>query len=613
MPTLERQVSSENASLKIIEAAYAAVERNQLSAPAWQALALALWQSGLNDEAETAAKHALQLESRLEQARVVLGCIYGRRLKHKEAALEFGRVVKDHPKSFDGWQNLAVTMSALQDQSRAEECYRRALDLKPSNVKARLELANVLDVTARPEEARKELARAARDGKTSRFEIRRAQIFSAIPESAEQILRERQRFAEEVASVRSRVTAVDRFMDGEIAMNFWLAYHGLDDRPLQEKWAELIMAACPNLTGNYAKKRSNPDRLRVGFISSFLKNGHTIGKLNMGLMGQLPRDRFEVIALDVANAPIPSYLPQFSDKVVHLSVDPFQAQQQIADLELDIAHFTDVGMSPPAWQVGLARLAPVQTTSWGHPVTTGIPHFDYFFSSELIEPEGAEAHYSEKLVKLSRLPTFYYRTGRTSRERPSFPEDWRIYLCAQTLFKLHPDFDRVFAEILRRDPAGRLVFIDMQGDFSNRVGDRIKAHYPDIIDRVVFLDRMSMDKFMGLQDACHVMLDTWPFSGGNTNYEAFAMGTPVVTLPADYMRGRVTMGQYLQMGFTDLIASSEEDYIEKALRVANDDEYRMHVRHTIYHAARTHLYEDPTAPKEMADFFERAWKEADAA
>ena len=73
MPTLERQVSSENASLKIIEAAYAAVERNQLSAPAWQALALALWQSGLNDEAETAAKHALQLESRLEQARVVLG------------------------------------------------------------------------------------------------------------------------------------------------------------------------------------------------------------------------------------------------------------------------------------------------------------------------------------------------------------------------------------------------------------------------------------------------------------------------------------------------------------------------------------------------------------
>ncbi|MBC8166826.1 MAG: hypothetical protein H7Y20_13275, partial [Bryobacteraceae bacterium] len=160
----------------------------------------------------------------------------------------------------------------------------------------------------------------------------------------------------------------------------------------------------------------------------------------------------------------------------------------------------------------------------------------------------------------------------------------------------------------RRDPAGHLVLIDLNGQYGNKLGDRIAAKHPEIIDRVEFLNRMPMDEFMGLTANCDVMLDTHPFSGGNTNYEAFAFATPIVTLPGDYMRGRVTAGQYKMMGFTDLIASSKEDYIEKALQVGTDRDYQMYKRHQIS-ACHHHLYEDITATNEIAAFFESACQE----
>ena len=170
---------------------------------------------------------------------------------------------------------------------------------------------------------------------------------------------------------------------------------------------------------------------------------------------------------------------------------------------------------------------------------------DYFISSSLIEPEGAEAHYSEKLIRLSTLPTYYYRPGRWTNKRPSLPRDWHVYLCPQSLFKFHPDFDYAFAG----DPSGGIPPGRLLLDRSQR-SVRQPARRPDQseISGCHRPDRVSEPhadrRTDGTMSTCHVMLDTHPFSGGNTSYEAFAFATPIVTLPAEYMRGRVTAGQY---------------------------------------------------------------------
>src|SRR5213079_536425 len=87
-------------------------------------------------------------------------------------------------------------------------------------------------------------------------------------------------------------------------------------------------------------------------------------------------------------------------------------------------------------------------------------------SSQDLEPAGAEAHYSEKLVKLAHLANYYYRpeasTSRKSRQEFGLAAADHLYVCPQSLFKLHPDDDDVFHQIVEQDPLARIVLIEGQ-------------------------------------------------------------------------------------------------------------------------------------------------------
>jgi predicted O-linked N-acetylglucosamine transferase (SPINDLY family) len=74
---------------------------------------------------------------------------------------------------------------------------------------------------------------------------------------------------------------------------------------------------------------------------------------------------------------------------------------------LDILVFLDIGMTPITTQMAGLRLAPIQCLTWGHPITSGIPTIDYFLSSELMEPENCQTHYTEKLILLPKISICY--------------------------------------------------------------------------------------------------------------------------------------------------------------------------------------------------------------
>ena len=96
---------------------------------------------------------------------------------------------------------------------------------------------------------------------------------------------------------------------------------------------------------------------------------------------------------------------------------------------------------------------------WGHPSTTGLPSIDYFVSSAAAEPADADAHYSEKLVRLPGLgvrftPQSPPSVASREVELASFGlahvgvASERVYLCAQSLFKVHPSFDEAVEKVL---------------------------------------------------------------------------------------------------------------------------------------------------------------------
>jgi predicted O-linked N-acetylglucosamine transferase (SPINDLY family) len=213
-------------------------------------------------------------------------------------------------------------------------------------------------------------------------------------------------------------------------------------------------------------------------------------------------------------------------------------------------------------------------------------------------------------VLLANLPTFYDRpalrgTPRT-REYFGWDESKHVYVCPQSLFKFHPEFDAAIGEILRTDRKGVLVLLDPpQPHWRELLWGRWQRTLGDVLDRIQFLPPLSNDDFLHLLALADVMLDPFHFGGGNTTYEALAFGTPIVTWPGPFMRGRVTFACYRQMKELACVSEKQADYARLALRMGQDVEYRRDVRKRLL-AASGVLYSNRALIDELADFFEQA-------
>jgi predicted O-linked N-acetylglucosamine transferase (SPINDLY family) len=97
-----------------------------------------------------------------------------------------------------------------------------------------------------------------------------------------------------------------------------------------------------------------------------------------------------------------------------------------------------------------------------------------------------------------------------------------------------------------------------------------------------------------------VMLDPFPFCGGNTSYEALSFGTPIVTFPGRFLRGRLTHGLYQRIGLESLSATSVDQYVDIALALGRDRDRNIAVRHSIRERADV-LFENQADVENWSD------------
>ena len=209
---------------------------------------------------------------------------------------------------------------------------------------------------------------------------------------------------------------------------------------------------------------------------------------------------------------------------------------------------------------------------------------------------------------MKSLGAYYYKPDVPDSLKPrsqfGLSEADHIYLCPQAPDKFHPDFDEMLAGILCADPRARLVLIGIKGEYVTALlRHRLERTMQRDMERVTVLPSQTGQDFINLIAVSDVMLDTVHFGGGfTTNLEAFAVGTPVVTLPGEFQRGRHALGFYQEMGFLDCVADSPAHYIELAVRLGMDHTFRETIKQKIL--ARNHvLYESRNVITEYEQFF----------
>ena len=220
--------------------------------------------------------------------------------------------------------------------------------------------------------------------------------------------------------------------------------------------------------------------------------------------------------------------------------------------------------------------------------------------------------YSGRLVRLPRFTSHYRRPDLPApggRDSLGLSETAHIYVCPQSLFKLHPGFDEVLADILRQDPGGEIVLLEgRHKEWRHALERRFTEAMPDVAGRVRFLPRLPIEAFFNLVAVSDVMLDPTPFCGGNTTLEALAVGTPVVTLPGEFLRGRLSYAIYRQMGLSTCVATDLQDYVAIATRLGMDPAARSAAAAAI-EETRDAMFEDHQIVAQLEAWFISAVEE----
>jgi protein O-GlcNAc transferase len=582
--------------------------------PALQGNLGALLQAaGRLDEARTHLERAIKLKPDFASAHYNLGIVHAGLGDPNAAAASYLRAIAIEPRHAGAHLNLANLLGEAKQYEDAVKHYRLSLAARPQPT-SWINLGNTLKEQGYWRESGQAYAQALKLGAGDGARLKAAAQLPLVPESEAEIEAARTDFAQRIAALAQsglRIADPSREVG---STHFALAYQGGDDKDLALAMARLLLQSCPGLdaVADHCRAPSRHDGpLRVGICSRFLRD-HSIGRLMLNLIQHMATTgRYALHVFTFAQRPdaVWNEISGHAVEALNMPLDLAAARREIAARRLDVLLYPDIGMEPMSYFLGFARLAPVQCVTWGHPVTTGIPNIDYFLSCDAAEPEDGEQHYSENLVRLGGLPMSYRRPKRPDppKTRADFglPDDARIYFCAQNLFKIHPQLDALFARILDADPLGRLLLLHGNDPhWAELLLQRYRAVMPQHMDRVVVLPRQSHDGYMSLLALSDVSLDSLPFSGGNTTYQALAMGTPVVTLPGRFLRGRLSLAIYAKAGVLDLVAENEDDYVRLAVRAATERAWCSDVMGRIEAAAGV-IYDDREYLEDVERFLAR--------
>lgn len=564
-------------------------------------------------EAEATYRRALELNPRHAESLNNLGNMHRAAWRPADAASAYRAALAIKPDFAMARGNLGNTFADQQKFDEAITCYREALALDGRFLDARKNLAIALADQGHFGQAEAELQRVREQSPLdSGVKIRQALLLPVFPESAAAIDQRRRRLDADL----DRLLEDDLHVRDPLAETpgpaFYLTYHGRNDVSFQRKIAAVYRHAVPSLKFTaphcQAMRSSGRAPIRVGLISRFFYR-HSVADHFAGLVRAFPREQAHYTVLRVTGPEdhVSSAIDGAADKVVRISTRLGEAREQVAAEELDVLLYTDIGMDPWTYFLAFSRLAPIQCATVGQPGTTGISTVDYFLSSDRLEPSDGQSHYSEQLVRLPDIPHYFERPSApdesSGRTGIPLPADARWYVCQQTLFKMHPEFDLLMGEILRRDPQGIVVLFEGQiPTWKALLLNRLQRSIPDVVDRIVFLPRLPRADYLRLLTQADVVLDTIHYGASTTAMHALALGSPLVTLPGEFNRGRVAHALLQRLGISELIATSPTDYVERAIGIAQTPSVRNSLRAKILERCGI-LFSNPAPAAQLEAFF----------
>jgi predicted O-linked N-acetylglucosamine transferase (SPINDLY family) len=220
--------------------------------------------------------------------------------------------------------------------------------------------------------------------------------------------------------------------------------------------------------------------------------------------------------------------------------------------------------------------APIQVTYLGYPYTTGMATMQYRLTDAVADPPDEPASHIEELWRLPGGFCCYAPPPKSPDVGPS-PAQQKGHVTFGSLHALHrlnPGVIDLWSAILRAVPTAHLLIFrhTLQGKMKEGLLKQFtdRGIDPGRIELRHGFSRDDTSRYLEVYNDVDIALDTFPWSGHTTACEAMWMGVPVITLRGTRHAGRMVASVLTQIGMTDMIAETPEQYLEKAVQVAQD-------------------------------------------
>jgi len=566
------------------------------------------------DSIKTCEEHlrkALAMNPSHVDARLCLAKCHLAMRRFTTAAQEYQRIIDKSPSDHRAKIGLAKTQLGTGHPAEAVETLLLALEKQPDNADIHLQLSSAYRSEGRIDNAVSEIDLACSlspDRKAWR--LKTLGLCPAVFENEEMLHAYRESLKQRVDSALSECVTIDWKKSGKegVAPPFELSHHGVCNRSIKEKFASLFAPSFPQRPPPLRET----DRPRIGFLVTPSREAGFIRNMRHIIPG-LDAERFEPVVL------CPAAGLDMCRKAIHgdqIKWAPFpsdfgKAVDAIREAQVDILYHRQVGTDAFNFLLPLARCAPIQCTGWGTHGTSGHSVIDYYLSSNLIEIEKADEHYSETLYRFDTLPTCQSRIKKPaspSRNEFSLPTSGPIYFCPHRLAKFHPAFDALLKGVLESVPNATLVIMQGKHPYALEMLQRRMERTigRTLMQRVRFIPPQTPNIYYRLFALADVVLDSPVYSTSLTGFDALSFGIPIVTLPGVLNVQRYALALYKRLKIDEFIADSPESYIAIAARLGLDEKYRRHWSRIILDRSEI-LFEDQAAIREHETFFDYAW------
>ena len=537
-------------------------------ADGYNSLGAALCMQGKVAEALTAYRDAVALKPDHADAHYNIGIVLQEQGRLDEAIAAYRRAVAVKPDWAKAQYNMGV---ALGDQDRPEEAvaaYHRVLELEPDHLEAHNNLGEALYAQGRLDEAIAAYRRAV-------------ELKPDFPDAHNNLgvaLQEQGRLDEAIAAYRR---ASDDIPGANSNLLLCLHYRPEFDPSAvfteHRQWAARHAGALGATERSHGNTPDPDRRLSIGYISPDFRS-HSVAYFFESLLAAHDRAEVEPILYadvrrsDDTTARLRSLAHEWRD--IYGMSDEQVAEQVIRDgidILVDLAGHT----ANNRLLVFARKPAPVQVSYIGYPNTTGLEAINYRLSDALADPDGADAFYTEELVRLPRCFLCYAPPAEAPpvEPPPAGEAGCTTFGSFNNIAKVTPEVVALWSKILKAVPGARLVLKSRSlHDAATRKRYSLSFEKNGIApERIDLVGRNpSKTDHMALYGTVDIGLDSFPYNGVTTTCEALWMGVPVITLAGRAHAGRVGVSLLTAVGLEDLIAETPDEYAAIARRLADD-------------------------------------------